>query len=78
MIKSGVLSAYRDKGNKYLIDKSEFYRVFPDLMPRTVAITCELSREQDENQLLFLGDYGQSLYFVLQYPYPAVVNLFLF
>lgn len=30
MIKKGKLSAARDEGGNYLIDKSEFYRVFPD------------------------------------------------
>jgi len=29
-IKDGELSATRDKARKYIIDKSEFYRVFPD------------------------------------------------
>lgn len=30
MIKKGKLSAARDDGGNYLIEKSEFYRVFPD------------------------------------------------
>jgi excisionase family DNA binding protein len=30
MIKKGKLSATRDDGGSYLIEKSEFYRVFPD------------------------------------------------
>lgn len=30
MIKKGKLSATRDDGGNYLIEKSEFYRVFPD------------------------------------------------
>lgn len=30
MVKKGKLSATRDDGGNYLIDKSEFYRVFPD------------------------------------------------
>lgn len=30
LIKKGKLSASRDDGGNYLIDKSEFYRVFPD------------------------------------------------
>lgn len=30
MIKKGKLSASRDDGGNYIIDKSEFYRVFPD------------------------------------------------
>lgn len=61
IIKNGTLSAYRDKGNKYLIDKSEFYRVFPDLMPRTVANTREHLREQEDNQVLFLKEQNEFL-----------------
>lgn len=30
LIKKGKLSASRDDGGNYIIDKSEFYRVFPD------------------------------------------------
>ena len=30
MVKKGRLSATRDNGGNYVIDKSEFYRVFPD------------------------------------------------
>jgi len=30
LIKKGRLSATRDDGGNYLIDKSEFYRVFPN------------------------------------------------
>lgn len=30
MVKKGKLSATRDDGGNYLIDKAEFYRVFPD------------------------------------------------
>lgn len=30
LIKKGKLSATRDEGGDYLIDRSEFYRVFPD------------------------------------------------
>jgi len=30
MVKKGKLSATRDEGGNYLIDKAEFYRVFPD------------------------------------------------
>ncbi|WP_425169078.1 helix-turn-helix domain-containing protein [Legionella sp.] len=31
MIKKGKLSAIRTEGGNYLIDKSVFYRVFPDV-----------------------------------------------
>lgn len=61
IIKDGTLSAYKDKGNKYLVDKSEFYRVFPDLMPRTVANESELFREQEGNQLLFIKEQNEFL-----------------
>ncbi|MGC1181380.1 hypothetical protein [Legionella sp.] len=42
LIKKGKLSASRDDGGNYLIDKSEFYRVFPDAhTKRTVTHTDE-------------------------------------
>ena len=47
MVKSGVLSAQRGEGGKYLIDKSEFYRVFPDRMERTDANHVRESSEQE-------------------------------
>lgn len=38
LIKKGKLSAIRDEGGNYLIEKSEFYRVFPDAhAKRTLA-----------------------------------------
>lgn len=61
IIKDGTLSAYRGKGNKYLVDKSEFYRVFPDLMARVAASTCEPVREKEDNQLLFLKEQNEFL-----------------
>jgi len=61
IIKNGTLSAHRDKGNKYLIDKCEFYRVFPDLMPRITASTREYSYEQEDNQILFLKEQNEFL-----------------
>lgn len=61
IIKNGTLAAHRDKGSKYLIEKCEFYRVFPDLIPRTVANTCEPSLEQEDNQLLFLKEQNEFL-----------------
>ena len=61
IIKNGTLSAYRDKGNKYLIDKSEFYRVFPGLVPRIAANTDEHSYEKEDNQLLFLKEQNEFL-----------------
>jgi excisionase family DNA binding protein len=52
-IKDGRLSATRDKGNKYLIDKSEFYRVYPDLMVRPATNSV---REQDDFQVKLLKE----------------------
>lgn len=44
MIKKGKLSASRDDGGNYLIDKSEFYRIFPDAhTKRTVTNDNEQS-----------------------------------
>lgn len=37
LIKKGKLSATRDDGRNYLIDKSEFYRVFPDAHTKRTA-----------------------------------------
>lgn len=42
LIKKGKLSASRDNGGNYIIDKSEFYRVFPDAhITRMVANSDE-------------------------------------
>lgn len=42
MIKKGKLSATRDDGGNYLIEKSEFYRVFPDAHnKRSTANSCD-------------------------------------
>ncbi|HIF0232377.1 TPA: helix-turn-helix domain-containing protein [Legionella pneumophila] len=44
MIKKGKLSASRDDGGNYLIDKSEFYRIFPNAhITRTVTQEGESS-----------------------------------
>jgi len=67
IIKNGTLSTHRDKSNKYLIDKSEFYRVFPDLIPRTVANTGEHIHEHKENQYLFLKEQNEFLKEQLEY-----------
>jgi excisionase family DNA binding protein len=55
-IKDGRLSATRDKGKKYLIDKSEFYRVYPDLMVRTATNKEEVVSEQDDIQVKLLKE----------------------
>ena len=47
MVKSGAISAQRGDGGKYLIDKSEFYRVFPDLMERPAAKPVREPSEQE-------------------------------
>jgi excisionase family DNA binding protein len=71
IIKNGTLSAYRDKGNKYLIDKSEFYRIFPDLKPRTSTETGE----QEDNQLLFLKEQNEFLKEQLEYAHSEKKSL---
>lgn len=58
MVKSGELSAHRDQGGKYLIDKSEFYRVFPDRMERTEAKTV---REHSEYEFKLLREQNEFL-----------------
>jgi excisionase family DNA binding protein len=55
-IKDGRLSATRDKSNKYLIDKSEFYRVYPELMARPTANRPETVREQSDFQVKLLKE----------------------
>jgi hypothetical protein len=71
IIKSGALSAHRAKGNKHLIDKCEFYRAFPNLMPRTVAST----REQEGNQLLFLKEQNEFLKEQLEHANDEKISL---
>jgi excisionase family DNA binding protein len=55
-IKDGRLSAIRDKGNKHLIDQSEFYRVYPHLIARLQANTSEIVREQNDFQVKLLKE----------------------
>ena len=55
-INDGRLSATRDKGKKYLIDKSEFYRVYPDLMVRTATNKAEVVSEQDDFRVKLLKE----------------------
>lgn len=72
MVKSGVISAQRGEGGKYQIDKSEFYRIFPERMERPeakpVRESCEqelkLLREQNEflkEQLQIASEEKKSL-----------------
>lgn len=58
MIKSGTLSAKKESGGRYLIDKSEFYRVFPANFERTEAPHV---REHSELDLKFLIDQNDFL-----------------
>jgi excisionase family DNA binding protein len=55
-IKDGRLSSTRDKGNKYLIDKSEFYRVYPDLMVRTATNKADIISEKDDFRVNLLKE----------------------
>lgn len=41
LIKKGKLSASRDDAGNYIIDKSEFYRVFPDAHARGTIKNCD-------------------------------------
>ncbi len=75
IIKDGTLSAHRDKGNKYLIDKCEFYRVFPNLLPKTLASKREPACEQEENQLLFLKEQNKFLKEQLEYAHSEKKSL---
>lgn len=58
LIKKGKLSATRDYGGNYLIDKSEFYRVFPDAHTKgTVANNGEInSRTALEVEVKYLKE----------------------
>ena len=58
LIKAGKLSASRDEGGNYVIDKSEFYRVFPQAhTERTLANDGELnSRTILENEIRHLKE----------------------
>jgi excisionase family DNA binding protein len=49
MIKKGKLSASRDEGGNYLIDKSEFYRVFPD----THTKRSQANNDNDSTRIVF-------------------------
>jgi len=75
LIKDGTLSAHRGKGNKYLIDKCEFYRVFPHLVPIKVTITRESACEQEDNQLLFLKEQNEFLKEQLEYAHGEKKSL---
>lgn len=41
LVKKGRLSASRDDGGNYLIDKSEFYRVFPDAHTKRMVTNAD-------------------------------------
>jgi hypothetical protein len=52
MIKKGKLSAIRDEAGNYIIDKSEFYRVFPDAN----AKRTETKKEALEVEITYLKE----------------------
>lgn len=58
MIKKGKLSATRDEAGNYTIDKSEFYRVFPEMhSKRTVTNEEEtISRTSLEVEIKYLKE----------------------
>jgi phage terminase Nu1 subunit (DNA packaging protein) len=58
MVKTGVISAQRGEGGKYLIDKSEFYRVFPERMERPETKPV---REPSEQELKLLREQNEFL-----------------
>ena len=58
MVKSGVISAQRVEGGKYLIDRSEFYRVFPDRIERPDAKSV---REPSEQEIRLLREQNEFL-----------------
>jgi predicted site-specific integrase-resolvase len=47
LIKNGTLSATRDKSGNYLIEKSEFYRVFPEAFNIRRDATSVVNTSQD-------------------------------
>ncbi len=47
LIKNGTLSATRDKSGNYLIEKSEFYRVFPEAFNVRHDATSVVKTSQD-------------------------------
>ena len=73
MVKSGVISAQRGEGGKYLIDKSEFYRVFPDHMERPKAKPV---RESSEQELRLLREQNEILKEQLQIANEEKKSLF--
>lgn len=73
MVKSGVISAQRGEGGRYLIDKSEFYRVFPDHMERTET---KLVREPSEQELKLLREQNEFLKGQLQIANEEKKSLF--
>jgi hypothetical protein len=56
LIKNGVLSATRDKSGNYLIEKSEFYRVFPEAFNarHDATLTIKESQQCRDNKISHL------------------------
>lgn len=62
-ITSGKLSAIRSSDGKYLIDRSEFYRVFPDAnKQKSQEKTKEISEEIFLNEIKHLKEMNNFLY----------------
>jgi hypothetical protein len=56
LIKNGTLSATRDKSGNYLIEKSEFYRVFPEAfnMRHDATSVVKMSQDSRDNKINLL------------------------
>lgn len=56
LIKNGILNATRDKCGNYLIEKSEFYRVFPEAFNarHDTTFAIEESRQCRDNEISHL------------------------
>ena len=71
LIASGKLCAHRDESGSYRIDKSEFYRVFPELFAseeqRTEATNSEPNERTQllEEQIKFLKEMNELLKYQL-------------
>lgn len=62
-ITSGKLSATRGSDGKYLIDRSEFYRVFPDAYKqKSQENTKEISEEIFLNEIKYLKEMNNFLH----------------
>ena len=63
LIRGGKLSAKRDESDNYLIEKSEFYRVFPDAhKQKSQENTKEISEEIFLNEIKHLKEMNSFLH----------------